>query len=397
MLTHLRFKNWRSLKDVEINDLTPITVFIGANSSGKTNIVDALKFRRFSATQGLVEAVSKWQGRAKIRTIGVGEGIPVEISYSYVPHSDSQPITDSLKLTFSGRDIPFMFSSTLTEGTSVIDERGFELPLPSGFIGEAKVFSKGPMYDYYKSLSAYTEKFNTDRWQILSEFFVSPTTLSRNDDPGNLLQVEADAKNILFILDIMRGAYPELYSQLQSDLKWLLGYVNTMDVVRDERDIHMHIREMYHVEEIAPSVSSGTARLVAILTAFYVLDMDFRRLEYVPSVDEVPEIFKHPYAEMPGLVVIEEPDSALNPLLLKRFMELIRSYVDGEHPRQVIMTTHNPHFLDLFQPEEVRIVERDDQGYTTVKQVPDYIKDIWLDEYGLGEVWTTRSFGGVPK
>jgi hypothetical protein len=61
------------------------------------------------------------------------------------------------------------------------------------------------------------------------------------------------------------------------------------------------------------------------------------------------------------------------------------------------LTTHNPTLLDYFKPEEVRVVERDEQGYTRVNKVPDYMKDIWLDKHGLGEVWLTRSLGGVPE
>jgi len=56
MLTQFGFKNWRSLRDVTI-DLSPITVFIGANSSGKTNIVDGLRFHRDSSKNGLVQTV----------------------------------------------------------------------------------------------------------------------------------------------------------------------------------------------------------------------------------------------------------------------------------------------------------------------------------------------------
>jgi AAA15 family ATPase/GTPase len=41
MLTRMTFKNWRSLRDVTI-DFTSITLFIGANSSGKTNILGVL-------------------------------------------------------------------------------------------------------------------------------------------------------------------------------------------------------------------------------------------------------------------------------------------------------------------------------------------------------------------
>lgn len=59
MLTRLRLKNWRSVKDATI-DLSPITVFIGANSSGKTNILDAIRFKRDSLTKGLVQVVLEY-------------------------------------------------------------------------------------------------------------------------------------------------------------------------------------------------------------------------------------------------------------------------------------------------------------------------------------------------
>lgn len=62
MITRMRFKNWRSLRDVTIDNITPLTVFIGANSSGKSNILDALHFLRYALENGVSEAVYTWGG-----------------------------------------------------------------------------------------------------------------------------------------------------------------------------------------------------------------------------------------------------------------------------------------------------------------------------------------------
>ena len=43
-LTYLRIRNYRALRDVEFRDLTPLTVLIGANGSGKSTVLDALAF-----------------------------------------------------------------------------------------------------------------------------------------------------------------------------------------------------------------------------------------------------------------------------------------------------------------------------------------------------------------
>jgi predicted ATPase len=63
-----------------------------------------------------------------------------------------------------------------------------------------------------------------------------------------------------------------------------------------------------HGGKEAPTISAGTARLLAMLTAYYALDVRLAQIQ------------------MPGLVVIEEPDTALNPWLLRNFVEQLRNY-----------------------------------------------------------------------
>src|SRR5579872_6947656 len=105
VLTQLRFKNWRSLRDVTIDNLTPITVFIGANSSGKSNILDALHFLRRVSVRGLEQAIYTWGGQGNIQTIGVVPSAPVEISFSHFL-SDSSPFEWREEIYFAERFKP---------------------------------------------------------------------------------------------------------------------------------------------------------------------------------------------------------------------------------------------------------------------------------------------------
>ena len=68
VLPELRLKNWRSVREAVI-DLTPITVFIGANSSGKSNILDALHFVRRTVEKDVSQAVFGWGGYSKVHSI----------------------------------------------------------------------------------------------------------------------------------------------------------------------------------------------------------------------------------------------------------------------------------------------------------------------------------------
>ncbi len=384
MLTHLRFKNWRSLRDVTIDDLQPLTVLIGANSSGKTNIVDGLYFLHRLVSDNQPEATMFTYDKGnKARTLGIPEAEPVELEVGVQFAENSQ---QQYEIAITSSDYAYDYDEWLRPGllphqeqsgrngllnTSVRREGRTGLLLTQWGIQPSREKSIPPVYA--KELL----QFLLHRIQFLGEERVLSHRIS-NEAFRDLYQVERDTSNVPAILEFMRLRFADTYAAFQDDVKWLLDHVAQIETTRDERDTRYTVREAGRLNSEAPTISSGTAHLIAMLTAYYALDMRD--------------------AELPGLVVIEEPDTALNPMLLKRFVEQLRDYTEREgRPRQFILTTHNPTFLNYFQPEEVRIVERDAEGYTQVKKVPDHIREIWLDEYGLGEVWMTRTLGGVPE
>ncbi|MCA0455112.1 MAG: AAA family ATPase [Chloroflexi bacterium] len=393
MITQLRFKNWRSLKDVTIDDLGKITVFIGANSSGKTNIIDALDFRRDSLLKGLVSTVQD-MGYIKIQTDALHNDEAVELIYGYRLESIQSEIIEEIGLRFDKRDVPFQYRKQLFENNVLLEKENFrELPVRDVFESGSSYWAEteeGRRIERARELSSKLYRLILKRWQILGDNFNPPLSLSRNQS-GDLYTIERDGGNTLRILELMMNAHLDLYERLQEDLHYILDHVSKLRILRQQQTGEIRLRIDETSGKTAPTISAGTARLTAILTAIYALDMpqqasNFNDNEVLTAAD-------------PGLVVIEEPDMGLNPGVLRRFVEQLRNYVDGPNPRQIIMTTHNPAFLDYFEPEEVRVVERNEEGYTIVNKIPDYIKEIWLKdgEYGLGEVWTTRSFGGVPE
>lgn len=402
MINRLRFKNWRSLRDVEIDDLQPINVFIGANSSGKTNILDVLRFLQYANTRGnrgLVGAIRyKWGGKDKIRTLGIPKKEATEIEFSFQPRRDAPTITRQMRMQFYEHDTPLLnYSSKTIFDVDVVEQESIDLPVTPG---KVEVFAswEGDESDRDFAINSFVHSYMTRRWQIFKELFTPQLVLPPGEsDPGDLYVVEENGRNIVFMLDNMRSQRPDLYQQLEEDAVWLLSHVDKLETRHTEREMSLIIRERMHGGLEAPSISAGTARLISILTAFYALDMETTPVDSLSGTHF--ENWTIPLNEMPGLVVIEEPDTALNPGVLRNFVEQLRYYTRGKYPRQFILTTHNPAFLDYFEPEEVRVVTRDEQGYTQVNRIPDSVKQIWLDdeEHTLGEVWLTNSFGGLVE
>lgn len=383
LITRLSFKNWRSLRDVTIDNLTPITVFIGTNSSGKTNILDGIRFYRDILQKGLVSVVMEL-GYTNIQTDAPHQEGPVELEATYnIPEKSSEPVKETHILQFDKRDLPFQYQQILYEGERELEKTEEELPIKD--VIRSHPIDDISRFQRSRELRTYLHELKLKRWQLLGDNFVPATRLSSREG-GSPYVMEPDARNMLFMLNFLREGYPELFEQLQDDLGWMLDHVSDLSVSQQTEDYSLKLLVREKEERTAPTVSSGTARLLAMLTAVYALEMP-QRLAASGILS----------AAAPGLIVIEEPDTALNPGILEKFVEQIRTYAEGEHPRQFIMTTHNPRFLDYFKPEEVRVVTRSADGYTIVEPVPDDISEIWLKDHGLGEVWMTRSLGGMPE
>lgn len=103
------------------------------------------------------------------------------------------------------------------------------------------------------------------------------------------------------------------------------------------------------------------------------------------------------------LLMVEEPELGIHPGLLERLITFLRQLSQGVfgEPVQVILTTHSPVLLNYVEPEEIRVVQRQDDGGAKVSQFKDAPDVQRLLEYqGPGEIWVnmTESYltGGAP-
>jgi predicted ATPase len=368
MLKSLHLKNWRSIRDAKI-EFSPINVLIGANASGKTNILDALYFAQQTLKTDVLQAIYRRGGGDKIQNLNSSDEA-VMLDYSYqLPNFPL--LNDKFELEFVGESKRIQARRTISENNNPL------IFLNSGKFSDTGLTVAAIGEGIEKESLRKLRSFVTMYWQLLTENFMPPLS-AHLGSMGDLYTIEPDARNTVFILDFMKQTQPKLYESLQEDLRFLVGHISHLDSKRDELEVYLALHENKFPEKESPTVSAGTARILAILAAVYALDM------------------RNP--EMSGLVVIEEPETSLNPSLLRNFVELLRGYTENpEKPRQFILTTHNPSFLNHFQPEEVRVVSRDEDGNTVVNPIPDYIREIWLNEHGLGDAWLTNAFGGVAE
>jgi predicted ATPase len=94
----------------------------------------------------------------------------------------------------------------------------------------------------------------------------------------------------------------------------------------------------------------------------------------------------------PQFIGIEEPENFLHPRLLPDLAEECRA---ATAHTQLLATTHSPFFLNAMRPKEVRVLYRDEQGYTQVERASDIPKINEFVDAGasLGHLWLEGRFG----
>jgi energy-coupling factor transporter ATP-binding protein EcfA2 len=187
--------------------------------------------------------------------------------------------------------------------------------------------------------------------------------------------------NLAGVLDRMRDESPERFEQLNEQLShWIPEFNRILFETPDQgrRTIALRTRLGDHIIP-ARELSQGTLIALALLT-----------LAFLP--------------QPPSIVCLEEPDRGLHPRLLRDVRDALyrlahpESFQENRPPVQVIATTHNPYFLDLFRehPEEIVIAEKVglDAKFSRLSDRKD-LEEI-LGDAPLSEVWYSGVLGGVP-
>jgi len=99
-ITRLVVRNYRSLKEIDVR-LHPLTVLVGENGSGKSNLIDVLRFVRDALSSGFPQAVFEHGGMNALRCWFAEENEAISIHLEFEgPESEWSGF---YSLTFNGQ------------------------------------------------------------------------------------------------------------------------------------------------------------------------------------------------------------------------------------------------------------------------------------------------------
>ena len=381
-IERLKVRNFRALRDVELKNLTPLTVLLGPNGSGKSSVFDVFAFLAECFESGLRHAWEK-RGRARDLKSRGGDGpVLIEIAFRERPKAplityrlevdeeNNRPVVvlEWLRWKRGSHGVPFKFLDYFDGIVQVISG---ELPDENG-----KRIEIHPSTPDTLAVNTLGQLAENPRVVALRNFimgwhfsYFSSEEFKGHPREGPQEQLSKTGDNLANVIQHLSELYPQFLDYLVDKLRERVPKFRNVktDQMPDGRLLLQFTDAPFTEPAMARFVSDGTLKMLAYL------------------------ILLHNPA-MPSFIGIEEPENFLHPRLLYGLGEECRNAANAT---QVLVTTHSPFFLDALRSTEVRVLWRDVAGYTQCHDLgQDNKVKAFLDAGAqLGDLWMEGHFG----
>lgn len=400
------FSNFKGFLDANLDLFKPLTIIIGPNGSGKTNVIEGVELLSFLV-----------HGRPlhEISDIGKGErkGLEIRGGLQACPYrdSDSFSFTFLANIQFLGRNRPFIYSLEVrvrpkprisfeqlvfTDDNTLIfqTESGTKSTTSGDVRVEYNNFARGgrkpkalvsanvSVISQYKDFAHGNTKYdqcaglvNGIMRYLRSSFVFDPNPkLMHGYERIGDDTLSRDGSNLSAVLYSLYNGNKEQQKSLGRLLKWISQlpeepYVSWEFVDTKLGDVIFALRESSGLLADARLLSDGTLRCLAVMTALETVAENSR-------------------------VVIEEFDNGLHPSRVEVMIKAIDSCCK-RRKLNVLVTTHNPATLNALQPDQLLGVvfcawDNKSQAFKLINihELPRY--DEFLERGRLGDLVTRR-------
>ena len=383
LIEEIRLENFLSFgKNAQPIPLRGLNVLIGPNSSGKSNLVEALVLLRAAATDlrpvirhggGVQEWI--WKGNAKgMATLDAvihqaDTGLSLRHVLTFGAEAQRFHLQDERIENVrpnSGESVPY-FYYRYQNGAPVLNVKGEKRILARESVEpDLSILAQRRDPEAYPELAYLLAAYEEIR--VYREWSFGRNTIFREPQNADMRndRLEEDFSNLGLFLNRLRRE-PAAKAAILTGLRDLYADFDDFDISVEGGTVQVFFTEGRFVIP-ATRLSDGTLRYLCLLAIL---------------CDPNP----------PKLICIEEPEIGLHPDILPKVADLL---VAASERTQLIITTHSDILVDAMSehPESILVCEKH-EGQTQIRGLDVEQLSQWLEKYRLGELWTSGELGGV--
>jgi predicted ATPase len=367
MLRKININGYRSIKEASL-ELGPLNVLIGANGAGKSNFVSFFKMLNEMMAGRLQEYIGLTGRGQSLLHFGPKATPQVEARLEF-EEGENLDIY-SMRLFHAANDTLLFADETLDYKRQ--DWQGSHKPPMSLGAGHPETHIAELAKQGNATANAFRRILNQCRVYHFHD--TSPSARIRQYSYiRHNWSLMPDAGNLAAMLYAYSQRKDIVYKRIISTIQKILPEFHDFDLEPSRlnpNEIFLNWRKRGSDYLFGPhQISDGTLRAMAIFT-----------------------LFLQPEDDLPGVIILDEPELGLHPHALEMVGGLMRAV---SLKTQVIVATQSQTFLNSFEPSEIITVESHEGRSKYHRLEPEGLKD-WLEDYSIGELWQRNVLGGGP-
>ena len=388
-IKEIKIRNFKSLYDVSFCPGN-INVFIGANGSGKSSVLEAIGVLSAAMTDRVNNNSLQRKGvrlstsslyKSQFRSIE--RSMPtVDFAMNWERNHDKYDYSVHLT-TPSDNDTWKYHSESVSKNGEIVFGRSNRTSVQlNNKVG------------YYALSEKLTGEEYTDMGNYISGYGIyQPDTLTLRGNVADPTQVTPIGLNGGRLADAME----DLFSVVDDEIMFgTLSVDDVLELIEWASDIHITKPKKSNLNPGVPStrqVIEFQDRFLKDKSVFTGYDASEGALYVLFMLT----LAMHP--DVPGMFAIDSFDHALNPRLAKRITEIFSQLII-ESGKMVFMTTHNPLVLDGLNLADDRIrlfaINKNKHGYAELNRIQ-ISQELLETGQSLSRLWINGLLGGVPE
>jgi len=344
-------------------ELGDITILLGANGAGKSNVISFFNLLGAMAKECLQMYIAQ-NGSNQI-FLYYGSKITTQLATTILFETDSLNIRYNLCLSFAISN-KLIFSAESVETYNKAGEKIATIDIKNNFQESGLGKNEDAIC---QDINAFLDASKVYQFSDSSQ--VAPVRQAVPVDSAHYLL--SNAENLAPFLYYLKNNYRFYYNRIVSYTESIMPQFRDFYLEPERGYISLKwIDKSANGYVFSPAqFSDGTIRYIALAT-----------------------LLLQPKETMPSIIIIDEPELGLHPFAIDQLAYMIQ---EASLKAQIIVATQSPTIIDNFSLDDITVIERDeDNQYTLANKMDQSTFSEWLQEYSVSELWAKNVIGGRP-